>query len=85
MAKLITDIYLNLIEDGDAEAMNDLGALYYTGRAGEQDYEKAAYYYDMADKAGNRQATENLGYIIMQLHITVILLVQQRILWLLET
>ncbi len=63
VAKLITAIYLDFIEDGDAEAMNDLGVLYYTGRAGEQDYEKAAYYYDMADKAGNRQATENLGYI----------------------
>ena len=35
----------------------------YTGRAGDQDYKKAAHYYDMADKEGDRQATENLGYI----------------------
>ena len=35
----------------------------YTGCAGEQGYKKAAHYYDMADKEGDRQATENLGYI----------------------
>ena len=63
VAKLLIDIYEDGIEADNADAMCDLGSLYYTGRAGEQDYEKAAYYYDMADKAGNRQATENLGYI----------------------
>ena len=63
VAALVMDIYRDGIENENADAMCDLGALYYTGRAGEQDYEKAAYYYDMADKAGNRQATENLGYI----------------------
>lgn len=63
VARLIIDIYEDGIENESADAMCDLGSLYYTGRAGEQNYEKAAYYYDMADKAGNRQATENLGYI----------------------
>lgn len=63
VAKLLIDIYEDGIENESADAMCDLGSLYYTGRAGEQNYEKAAYYYDMADKAGNRQATENLGYI----------------------
>ncbi len=63
VARLLIDVYEDGIEGGKADAMCDLGTLYYTGRAGEQDYEKAAYYYDMADKAGDRQATENLGYI----------------------
>ncbi len=63
VAKLLIDIYEDGIEKGNADAMCDLGSLYYTGRAEEQSYEKAAHYYDMADKAGNRQATENLGYI----------------------
>lgn len=63
VAALLIDIYEDGIAEGNADAMCDLGSLYYTGRAGEQNYEKAAYYYDMADKAGNRQATENLGYI----------------------
>ena len=60
---LLFDIYEDCIERGNAAAMCNMGSLYYTGRAGEQNYEKAAYYYDMADKAGDRQATENLGYI----------------------
>lgn len=63
VAKLLIDIYEDGIENNNADAMCSLGALYYTGRAREQNYDKAAYYYDMADKAGNRQATENMGYI----------------------
>ena len=63
VVELVTDIYEDAIDLGSDEAMCNLGSLYYTGRAGEQNYEKAAHYYDMADKAGNRQATENLGYI----------------------
>ncbi len=63
VAKLVVDLYKDCIEEGNSDAMCNLGALYYTGRAGTQDYNKAAYYYDMADKKGNRQATENLGYI----------------------
>lgn len=63
VAKLLIDIYEDGVENGDGDAMCGLGSLYYSGRAGEQDYKKAAYYYDLADKAGNRQATENLGYI----------------------
>ncbi|MBQ9910653.1 MAG: sel1 repeat family protein [Lachnospiraceae bacterium] len=62
-ARLLIDIYEDGIESGDAAAMCDLGSLYYTGRAGEQNYEKAAFYYAMADREGDRQATENLGYI----------------------
>ena len=48
---------------GNADAMNDLGALYYDGSRGfEQSFEKAVRYYSMAAENGSRQAQENLGY-----------------------
>lgn len=62
IADLIIEVYLNEIRAGNAEAMTNLGSLYYTGRCGEQSYEKAIKYYIMADEHGERQATENLGY-----------------------
>ena len=58
----IVGLYKSAIDEGNPEAMNDLGALYYDGRGCEQDFTKAVYYYDMAAKAGSRQAQENLGY-----------------------
>ena len=58
----LVDLYKIAIEDGEDDAMNDLGALYYDGRGCEQDFQKAVYYYDMAATNGNRQAQENLGY-----------------------
>ena len=60
--EFIVDLYKKAIDCGNADAMNDLGALYYDGRGCEQDFTKAVYYYDMAAKLGNRQAQENLGY-----------------------
>ena len=63
VADLLTGIYEAAIEAGNSAASCDLGSLYYTGRAGEQNYDKAAHYYHIADKGGDRQATENLGYI----------------------
>lgn len=63
VAEVIIDIYLEEIEKNNSDAMLNLGALYYTGRAGKQDYQLACKYYTMADERGNRQATENLGYI----------------------
>jgi TPR repeat protein len=62
VAALLIDIYNDEIEVGNHDAMCDLGFLYYTGRIGEQNYEKAFYYYEMSAKLGNRQAQENLGY-----------------------
>ena len=62
VADLLIEIYLEEIENENADAMTNLGSLYYTGRCGEQNYEKAVKYYTMADKHGERQATENLGY-----------------------
>ncbi len=61
-ADLLIEIYLEEIDNGNAAAMTNLGSLYYTGRCGEQNYEKAVRYYTMADQHGERQATENLGY-----------------------
>ena len=61
-ARLLIEIYLEEIKNGNAAAMTCLGALYYTGRCGEQSYKKAMKYYRMADRLGYLQATENLGY-----------------------
>jgi len=62
VSALIVEIYLEEAENENAAAMTNLGSLYYTGRGGEQNYEKAVKYYAMADKLSERQATENLGY-----------------------
>lgn len=49
VAKLVVSLYEDIIEEGNNIAMCNLGALYYTGRAGEQDYkkdyEKAFHYF----------------------------------------
>ena len=62
VAKLVEKIFLDDIAKNDDYAMCNLGALYYDGRIGEQNFEKAVYYYEMSAKLGNRQAQENLGY-----------------------
>lgn len=62
VADLIIELYEAEIADSNADAMNDLGALYYDGRLGEQDYGKAMQYYELAAKHGHRLAQENLGY-----------------------
>ena len=62
VAELLVDVYSEEIANGNPNAMTHLGSLYYTGRGGEQNYEKAVAYYTMADENGERQATENLGY-----------------------
>lgn len=58
----LLEAYGDAIRDGNADAACNLGALYYTGRCGEQSYAKALMYYDIAAKGGCRQAQENLGY-----------------------
>lgn len=62
VAELLKEIYEDELKEKNHDAICDYGSLYYTGRIGEQNYEKAVYYYDMAAKLGNRQAQENLGY-----------------------
>lgn len=59
----ITELYEEEIEDGNADAMNDLGAHYYDGWRGlEQSFSKAVALYHRAAENGNRAAQENLGY-----------------------
>ena len=60
--ELVVGLYESEAEAGNADAMNDLGALYYDGRGCDQDYAKAVHYYEMAAKHGHRLAQENLGY-----------------------
>jgi hypothetical protein len=60
--ELICHILYLFIDEGDDEAALCLGSLYYTGRNGEQSYEKAVEYYKKSSDAGNLQATQNLGY-----------------------
>ena len=60
---LVTCLFEMEIAEGNSDAMNDLGSIYYDGSRGlEQNFEKAVHYYKMAAKQGNRQAQENLGY-----------------------
>lgn len=51
------------VEANDAACANVLGALYYTGDIVEQNYAKAAEYYEIAANLGYVQAIVNLGYI----------------------
>lgn len=56
-------LYMEAINAGDADAMNDLGAHYYDGHRGfEQSFDKAMKYYKMAAYNGSQVAQENLGY-----------------------
>lgn len=61
-AKFIRTAYEEELANGNADAACDIGSLYYTGRAGEQNYAKALEYYTIAADGGCRQAQENLGY-----------------------
>ena len=61
-AALVKEIFLEEAENGNVNAWTNLGALYYTGRIGEQSYEKAVHYYTLAADHGELQAMENLGY-----------------------
>jgi TPR repeat protein len=60
---LIEELFTAAFEDGNADAMNDLGAQYYDGSRGfEQDFTKSVDCYKRAAAGGSRQAWENLGY-----------------------
>lgn len=62
VAEFVKEVYEEEIAAGSAEAACNLGAAYYTGRIGEQDFTKAVELYTLASQRGDRQATENLGY-----------------------
>lgn len=51
-----------LIKNGNAEAMNLKGAMYYEGQGVEQDQKKAVNWYKKAADAGCSIAMSNLGY-----------------------
>ncbi len=63
MIDFITELYEEEIENGNADAMNDLGSHYYAGRRGfPQSFSDAVELYHQAAMNGSRQAQENLGY-----------------------
>lgn len=62
VAHFLMSSYHEALKNGNADAACNIGALYYTGRTGEQSYEKAVQYYTIAAEGGCRQAQENLGY-----------------------
>ena len=54
VAKIMIDVFEDGIENHKKYGWSGLGFLYYTGRAGEQNSEKAAYYFDMAESFGDK-------------------------------
>jgi len=62
VAAFVLSVYFDEYAKGSADAACNLGSLYYTGRAGEQNYAKAVEYYTFAADNGSREASENLGY-----------------------
>ncbi len=60
VANFVKEVFEEEIKDGNAAAACDLGALYYTGRIGEQSFKKAVELYTLAANGGDRQAAENL-------------------------
>jgi hypothetical protein len=49
--------------NGDADALNQIGELYYTGWFRKQDYKKSFEYCSLAMKAGNLEAQTRLGWL----------------------
>jgi TPR repeat protein len=60
--ELVEGIYLQEINKRNGMAACSLGALYYTGKIGEQSFQKAMDLYEIAADTGDIQALENLGY-----------------------
>ena len=62
VADFLREVYLEEIENHNADAACNLGSLYYTGRIGSRDFNLAVKYYTIAAEGGCRAAQENLGY-----------------------
>lgn len=60
--EFLIEVYEEELLLNNPDAALNLGSLYYTGRAGQQDFIKALEYYTLASDWGSRQAQENLGY-----------------------
>ncbi len=62
VAEFVREVCEEEIETGSASAAYLLGALYYSGRIGEQDFSKAIELYQFAEERGDPYAAEGLGY-----------------------
>ena len=62
VGEFLLEVYKKQMDEGNADAACNIGALYYTGRVGEQSYKKAVKYYTIAAEGGCGRAQENLGY-----------------------
>ena len=60
--EFLMEVYEEELSQNNPDAALNLGSLYYTGRAGQQNFIKALEYYTLASDWGSRQAQENLGY-----------------------
>lgn len=58
------NLWLPLAENGDADAQNYLGILYYLGLGVSKDYKKTLVWYERAAKAGHADAQRNYGDMI---------------------
>lgn len=57
-------LWLELAEQGDAEAQNYLGIIHYLGLGTSKDYKKANAWYERAAKAGHPDAQRNFADMI---------------------
>ncbi len=58
------NLWVPLAENGDADAQNYLGILYYLGFGIQKDYKKALEWYELAARAGHADAQRNYGDMI---------------------
>ena len=58
------NLWLPLAENGDADAQNYLGIIYYLGLGTQKNYKKALEWYGRAAKAGHADAQRNYGDMI---------------------
>jgi TPR repeat protein len=60
---LSKDRYEKAAYEGDASAMNSLGALYYNGQGVAQDYAKVREWYEKSADKGDAIAMTSLGWL----------------------
>ena len=58
----VLECYTLCVEENNPLAALNLGTMYYNGTYVPRDYKQAAFLYEVAAKAGERQALTNLGY-----------------------
>ncbi len=62
LVKLVEEILMEDMDEGNRDAMCAMGELYYFEDGGKQDYDKAFEYFTKATQHGSDRARENLGY-----------------------